>query len=215
MQEAMRPLFRVPISFHGSVIVFGHIALRPGQRRRIKREGLAWHHLKGRYAFPHQHCLVNRKVPQHLLLRIGGRPTDAYFIHARCGAHADVLLHRISAEARHRTHCAKHFPLPSVLVKDNLDTRAVGGTVALYAGKFERDRMPRVSGIAVERALVGVTNKCAAHLFKNIFLSAVLYVGERDGMPLLQMTKTAGGGHVLKANAAVIAKHAIGQEGLV
>jgi hypothetical protein len=89
------------------------------------------HHLRSGDAFPQQQRLINRKVAQYLLMGIGGWPADAYLVHAGGGAHADMLLHWIGAETRHRAHGAKHIALAPILVKDNLYARTIRGSVAL------------------------------------------------------------------------------------
>jgi hypothetical protein len=69
--------------------------------------------------------------------------------------------------------------------------------------------MPRVR---VEHILRDVARICPAHILVDILITIVINVAKRYPVPFLQMPETARGGHILEPSAAVVPKHAIGNE---
>ena len=132
--------------------------LRRSERNRIKEIP----------AFQYMKDAIHRHVAE-VLPEFRNRPPYLEVADGSGQADANMLAHGVAAKAGDRTDCAIDRSFAALLLDGDFDTRAIGGTIGLYALQQQRDRVIAVPRIAIERGQEDVAGKGPAQLLEDVF----------------------------------------------
>src|ERR1700691_5524767 len=97
----------------------------------------------------------------------------------------------------------------SVLDYD-LHLRINGGAIGLDSSQFDIDPVIRTSWIAEDADRMGVGRDSAPHLDNDVLVPAILEIGKRDGVRLVQLSGAGGSRNIDKRLAPLVAQQDIG-----
>jgi len=128
-------------------------------------------------------------------------------------AEADFLAERGGTETASAGDFAMQGARAGGCEDNDAQAGAAGVAVGFHALELKLDPAIAVAGVGEKLVAVGVARDGAAHVRVDVLIAVVVDIAEGDGVPLLELAEAAGGGDVLEAAAAVVAEHAIGNEG--